>query len=197
MISLFQDTLFTPQVQRSVTTSTIIATGSIDEGVLLTFYADADNDGYGNENVTNFCLHPSPGYVSDTSDCNDSNVLVNPASADICNNEDDNCNGVTDENGIMVTVSPSGTVSLCKDGELILTANTGTGISYQWQKNDHPIEGALNDTYTVSKAGSYSVKETNTFNCNATSPVTVVELLSLPSSTISRLEVLTFVSLVL
>jgi hypothetical protein len=51
---------------------------SIDEGLLLTFYADADSDGFGNPSVsTTACTAPT-GYVSSNTDCDDSNALLNP-----------------------------------------------------------------------------------------------------------------------
>ncbi|MBX7108528.1 MAG: putative metal-binding motif-containing protein [Chitinophagales bacterium] len=69
----------------------------VDEGVILTFYADSDNDLYGNSAVSvTGCVAPS-GYVSANSDCNDANVAVNPGAAETCNGLDDNCNGTADE----------------------------------------------------------------------------------------------------
>ncbi|HYV92086.1 MAG TPA: MopE-related protein [Chitinophagales bacterium] len=71
--------------------------GNIDEGLLLIFYADADGDTYGDAgNSTLACSMPG-GYVTDTSDCDDNNALVNPGAPEICNTIDDNCNGQTDE----------------------------------------------------------------------------------------------------
>ncbi|MFM2196005.1 MAG: hypothetical protein RL092_1605, partial [Bacteroidota bacterium] len=52
--------------------------GQIDEGLLLTFYADTDGDGFGNPSSSvQACSAPS-GYVSNNSDCNDSSALINP-----------------------------------------------------------------------------------------------------------------------
>ncbi|MBK7887492.1 MAG: putative metal-binding motif-containing protein [Bacteroidetes bacterium] len=71
--------------------------GSIDEGVLLTFYADADGDSYGNAAVSvQACVAPL-GYVADAADCDDNAATVNPAATEVCNNIDDNCNGLTDD----------------------------------------------------------------------------------------------------
>ncbi|MBP8248876.1 MAG: T9SS type A sorting domain-containing protein, partial [Chitinophagales bacterium] len=43
------------------------------------------------------------GYVTDSTDCNDTNPDIYPLLTDICNSIDDNCNGVTDEDAIFVT----------------------------------------------------------------------------------------------
>ncbi|MFT3769699.1 MAG: putative metal-binding motif-containing protein [Minicystis sp.] len=72
--------------------------GSIDEGVLLTFYRDADGDGFGNAGVTTQACSAPAGYVANNSDCNDANAAVKPTAAETCNGIDDNCNGQIDEN---------------------------------------------------------------------------------------------------
>ncbi len=65
----------------------------------ITYYADIDNDFYGDAlNSEMFCsLYPPEGYVANNLDCNDYNNLINPASNEICNNIDDNCNTEVDE----------------------------------------------------------------------------------------------------
>ena len=71
--------------------------GSVDEGLLATYFADEDNDGFGDAlNAQEACSEPT-GYTSDNSDCNDLDALVNPSAVEICNDIDDNCDGETDE----------------------------------------------------------------------------------------------------
>lgn len=71
--------------------------GQIDEGVTSVFYADADNDGYGNAQSSAIgCSAPS-GYVGDSTDCNDNDSTQNPGVTEQCNGRDDNCNEVIDE----------------------------------------------------------------------------------------------------
>jgi len=62
----------------------------------LTFYADADGDGYGNAaaSVQN-CAQPS-GYVTNPGDCDDSNPAIYPNAIEIPNGLDDDCNGMVD-----------------------------------------------------------------------------------------------------
>jgi surface protein len=59
------------------------------------YYADTDGDGFGNPNMST--LNCSlPGYVRNSSDCNDGNANINPLATEICNNIDDNCDNVVD-----------------------------------------------------------------------------------------------------
>ena len=71
--------------------------GSIDEGVLNTYYADTDNDGYGDAASTiQDCTAPT-GYVNNNTDCDDNNSNVYPGNTESCDGIDNNCNNVTDE----------------------------------------------------------------------------------------------------
>ena len=69
--------------------------GEVDEGTLLTFYVDADGDGYGGEAVE-ACEAPL-GTVETDGDCDDEDPAVNPAAVEACNSIDDDCDGYTDE----------------------------------------------------------------------------------------------------
>ncbi len=67
-----------------------------DEGLATqTYYQDADNDGYGNADVSlDDCEQPN-GYTLDNTDCDDNNSQVNPGQTeDPDNNIDDDCDGV-------------------------------------------------------------------------------------------------------
>jgi hypothetical protein len=73
--------------------------GSTDEGLtFLTYYVDADNDGYGDASATGVSsCNPIVGSVTNNGDCNDNNAAVNPAALEVCNGIDDDCNGLTDD----------------------------------------------------------------------------------------------------
>jgi hypothetical protein len=71
--------------------------GQIDNGVLITWYADADGDSYGNPAVSQIsCVAPF-GYVNDNNDCDDTDNDVNPDAVEICNGIDDDCSGTIDD----------------------------------------------------------------------------------------------------
>ena len=73
---------------------------SLDTSTGSIFYKDNDSDGYGNNNVSQmFCVQPT-GFVVDNTDCNDNNPMSYPQAVEYCDNEDNNCNGITDENPI-------------------------------------------------------------------------------------------------
>ena len=75
--------------------------GVIDDSYAIgtqIFYKDADADGFGDiNNTVQECSMP-PGYVTNSTDCNDLDANVNPGQAEVpANGIDDNCNGQIDE----------------------------------------------------------------------------------------------------
>ena len=76
--------------------------GQIDEAVMLSYYLDNDGDNYGDGSMSIVACTAPAGYVSDNTDCDDSNNLVNPAMNEICNGIDDNCDGIIDEGCVVL-----------------------------------------------------------------------------------------------
>ena len=68
--------------------------GAIDEGVLSSFYADGDGDGYGAGDTLLACEAPS-GAVAQDGDCDDADPRYNPGAAetDCADPNDYNCDG--------------------------------------------------------------------------------------------------------
>ena len=140
--------------------------GLTDEGVTSTFYVDNDNDGYGGTSSTQACSAPS-GYVSNNLDCNDNNASINPGATEICDGQDNNCNGQTDENGtttfyfdndndgyggtssIQTCSPPSGYVSNnsdCNDNN----ANINPGATEICDGIDNDCDGLIDENVTTT-----------------------------------------------
>jgi uncharacterized repeat protein (TIGR03803 family) len=64
---------------------------------MTTYYRDADSDGFGDVSDSLQLCEPQDGYVTNNSDCNDSNAAVHPGAIELCNGIDDDCNGSVDE----------------------------------------------------------------------------------------------------
>ncbi len=69
----------------------------IDEGALLTFYRDADGDGFGDPMMTAMACTPPMGFVAQAGDCNDARGDVHPNAMETCDGSDENCDGQTDD----------------------------------------------------------------------------------------------------
>ncbi len=78
------------------------------------------------------------------------------------------------------TITPATATAFCQGGSVVLNANTGTGLSYQWYNNSVAISGATTSSYTSNANGSFTVVVTNTSTCFATSSATVVTVNVLP-----------------
>jgi hypothetical protein len=82
--------------------------GQVDEDspetVPLTWYVDADGDGFGDPDPLLVVLScdAQPGYALNGNDCNDANAAIHPGALEVCNDLDDDCDGIVDE-GTLVT----------------------------------------------------------------------------------------------
>ncbi|MEW5804759.1 MAG: MopE-related protein [bacterium] len=68
--------------------------GQVDEGLIRTYYRDADGDGYGDPAAGIEACSALSGYVANNTDCNDTDRSVHPQAPEIpCNGKDDDCQG--------------------------------------------------------------------------------------------------------
>jgi hypothetical protein len=72
------------------------------------------------------------------------------------------------------TITSGGATTVCQGDSVVLNANTGNGLTYQWKNNGTNITGATTASYTATSAGSYTVVVTNSNNCSATSTATTI-----------------------
>jgi hypothetical protein len=72
------------------------------------------------------------------------------------------------------SITASGATTFCPSGSVTLTANSGSGFTYQWIKDGAPINGQTNVSYIASASGSYNVILTKNGCTAAASPVAIV-----------------------
>ena len=75
----------------------------VDEGVLTTFYFDNDSDLWGDNNATIEACEAPERYVAVGGDCNEYNSDIHPEAQEVCNDTDDDCNGLDDDGLTLVT----------------------------------------------------------------------------------------------
>jgi len=68
--------------------------GSVDAG---SWYADDDDDGFGDPLALRKSCSPVAGHVTDARDCDDAAMLVNPDATEVCDTIDNDCDDVIDE----------------------------------------------------------------------------------------------------
>jgi hypothetical protein len=77
------------------------------------------------------------------------------------------------------TITASGSTTFASGSNVVLTASTGTGYTYQWAKDGVDITGATNSTYTATTSGTYttSIVLNGTNTPSNTIPVNVIYVL--------------------
>ena len=82
--------------------------GTVDEDTAvdaLTWYADADSDGYGDALTTDIECYQPTGYVADDTDCDDTDADTYPGADEWCDGHDDDCDGITDEDDALDSIT--------------------------------------------------------------------------------------------
>jgi hypothetical protein len=77
---------------------------TIDEGLapVKTYFRDEDGDGYGDPAVSVMACAAPRGYVESNNDCDPAAFTIHPGADELCNDIDENCNMVKDENAVDV-----------------------------------------------------------------------------------------------
>ena len=94
---------------------------------------------------------------------------------------------IADCDGLVAVASSLGGDSICAGETLTLEADTNAAYGYQWLFNGSAVGGQINDSYTVSAAGDYSVV-VDSSGCIDTSNVISVVVNALPNVTHGNLS---------
>ena len=62
-----------------------------------TWYADTDTDGYGDAGAPTVACDAPAGHVADATDCDDTATDVNPGAVEVCDDLDNDCDGLADD----------------------------------------------------------------------------------------------------
>ncbi|MFI5171673.1 MAG: MopE-related protein [Chitinophagales bacterium] len=92
-----------------------------DACIYQTFYYDDDEDGFGNNAITMSACTPMPYFISDNTDCNDLTDYVFPGAPELCDGEDNDCDGLIDED-----------LAFCNEGPDVLWENTIGGSVWEY-----------------------------------------------------------------
>jgi len=111
---------------------------SLDTSTASTFYDDDDGDGYGDPSASTLACNPPTGTVTDNTDCDDSSSAAYPGATELCNDEDDDCDGDVD-NGVIGSGSTCAGTS-CED-ILLAGSSSGDGTYY--------VEGTSGSVFDV------------------------------------------------
>ncbi|BDD01051.1 MopE-related protein [Persicobacter psychrovividus] len=123
--------------------------------IIPVWYADADNDGFGdpNEAVAD-CQQPT-GFVDNNQDCDDQNPQINPNATEIADNIDNNCDGRIDEG--VVNINPTITaIKLIEDDRVteVKILNTTDTLTLDSFINDFlKFESAQTDSVSIEVDG--------------------------------------------
>lgn len=77
-----------------------------------------------------------------------------------CGSATSNTITVTVNKNPPASITPGGPTTFCTGGSVVLTANAGGGLMYQWYKGASAIAGATSINYTATTAGTYKCRVT-------------------------------------
>ncbi len=134
--------------------------GSIDEGLLGTYYVDADSDAYGDASASISACSTPAGYVANATDCDDADAAINPAASEVCDEVDNDCDGTVDEGFVTATWYDDADLDGYGDVDTAYTTCDGAPSGYIADNTD------CDDTDATINPAAVEVCDTLDNNCD-------------------------------
>ena len=90
---------------------------SLDTSTAEAFFLDADSDGYGDASAPIMACELPSGHADNADDCNDDSDQARPDGSEICDDLDNDCNGLIDDDDPDVDLSTTRVFYLDDDGD--------------------------------------------------------------------------------
>ena len=130
---------------------------------LITFYIDADGDGYGNPNNSKMaCTKPS-GYVKSNTDCNDSKLSINPGASEVCDGLDNDCDGQIDDETVCKIFSIIWQDNSSGNNEIYLKLSEDEGETWETKQLTDNASSSESPSLAVFGSSIYTVFTDNQY----------------------------------
>ena len=139
---------------------------TLDASTTTTEYPDDDNDGYGDPSGSRTACDFPAGYVTDSGDCDDTAVAVNPAATEVCNDIDDDCDGDIDDADASLDASTGSAWYADTDADgygATATTSTACDAPAGYVGADSDCDDADSDTYPGAPEACSDPED---FNCD-------------------------------
>ncbi len=127
--------------------------GAVDEADsvdVVPYYSDTDGDGYYGTYAGDACSAPA-GYDVSGSDCDEADDTINPGAEDVCDDQDNDCDGAVDDGlsvpGVYATIQSA--INASSSGQHVCVATGEYNEDLDFGSRSITVEGMDGSDYTV------------------------------------------------